>query len=295
MAQRLAAAFEGRYRIRLEPANEADALHLEDGAPDLFFGPGDASADVAPGMAYFTGLPGALGLDPRALHGWLAVGGGQMLWDDLAAGHGFKPLLAGHAGRPGLWAGGPLTTLDGARIGIGQSRADVAYAAGAEPIQGSAASLRDGLAEGRLAAVEWGNPLAALALGFDRAASHYCPAGLNGSGSALVLSVRRAVWDAMSAGDRAILEAIAAQGWSLSLAETLGHESLVEQLLQTRPALTVGTLPREVVARWEAAAAAFVDSLVETSLEIARIHHSYRAWRRQLGLDRADGLSAPQA
>lgn len=295
VSRRLAAALEGRYRIRPEATVDAHPLHAGGGAPDLFFVPGEALASVDPAMVYFTGLPGPLGLEASALQAWLAVGGGQMLWDDLAAGHGFKPLLAGHTGPPGLWASSPLAALDGLRIALAPSRAALARTAGAEPVHGPAAVLREQLAAGSVTAVEWGNPLAALALGFHEVAAHYYPGGLNPGGSALVLGVRLEIWEVMSGGERATIEAIAAQAWSLALAERLAHDTILLQVLRDTPTLEVGALPPAVLSRWNAAAVAMVRSLPGVSPEVARIHDSYMAWRRQLGFDRADQVLAPQA
>ncbi len=43
---------------------------------------------------------------------WLTVGGGRLLWDDLAAEVGVKSLLAGHSGAPPpLWSAAPLAGL----------------------------------------------------------------------------------------------------------------------------------------------------------------------------------------
>jgi TRAP-type mannitol/chloroaromatic compound transport system substrate-binding protein len=295
IARRLAAILEGRCRIRPEPMPDMEPLAGDAGAPDLFFAPGEALASVVPAMAYFTGLPGDFGLDASALQAWLVVGGGQMLWDDLAADHGFKPLLAGHTGAPGLWVSSPLAALDGLKIALAPSRAAVARTAGAEPVHAAAAVLCRELAACSVAAVEWGNPLAAVALGFHEAAGHYYPGGLNPGGSALVLGVRLEIWEAMSGSERAMVEAIAAQAWSLAVAESRAHEAMLLKVLRESPTVEIGEVPPAVLSRWNDAAAAIVGRLPGISREIARIHDSYMAWRHQLGLDCAGQIPAPQA
>ena len=52
------------------------------------------------------------GLETSDLQTWLAVGGGVMLWEELAADFGYKPLVAGHTGRSaGVWASARLETV----------------------------------------------------------------------------------------------------------------------------------------------------------------------------------------
>ena len=78
---------------------------------DLTYGGAGRHASLHPAFAFFAGLPFGQGLDAAAQHAWLAVGGGEMLWDELAAELGFKPLLAGHTGpSAGVWAGARLET-----------------------------------------------------------------------------------------------------------------------------------------------------------------------------------------
>jgi TRAP-type mannitol/chloroaromatic compound transport system substrate-binding protein len=288
IAQRVIAALGDRYRIEVTAGDEAAPLQLHEGAADLHFGPGDALIAQEPGMAYFAGMPGSLGLGAIEHQSWLLGGGGQMLWDDLAANAGLKPLLAGHTGSPGLWSSARLAgaaDFAGATVAVSRSGRVPAELLGAKPVHWGGETVRDGLVRGSVLAAAWGNPLASLALGFDGSASHFYPTGLDPAGSAVVLSIRRPLWEAMSAGDRAVLEAVAAEAWSLSLAESRGHERIVTQVLEQRPSLAVGRLPSALRSAWDAAAQGYAHELAASSQQITRIHDSYMAWRRQLGLD----------
>ena len=113
LARRLELATGGRYRI----VADSDAS-----TADLVFGDATRLCDRHPTFAFFARLPLGQGLDTAAHQTWLAVGGGQMLWDDLAAQFGFKPLVAGHTGpSSGLWAARRLETvadLSGTRLHV---------------------------------------------------------------------------------------------------------------------------------------------------------------------------------
>ncbi len=94
----------------------------------------------------FAGLPLAQGLEASDLQTWLAVGGGSMLWEELAAEFGHKPLVVGHTGpSAGVWASARLETvadLVGARVHAEGLAADVLRALGAAPALLVAADLR---------------------------------------------------------------------------------------------------------------------------------------------------------
>ena len=92
LARRVEAMTDGRYRIEIVAEAPASLTSsLRHGAAH------DYSAHH-PAFAYFAGLPGTHGLAAQDFATWLTVGGGQMLWDDLAAEADVKPLLAGHSG-----------------------------------------------------------------------------------------------------------------------------------------------------------------------------------------------------
>ena len=157
-----------------------------------------------------------------------------MLWDELAAEFGFKPLLAGHTGpSAGVWAGARLETpadLARATLHVEGLAADALRALGATPVELAPHELRPALAGGRIQAAEWLGPLAAAAPDLQPLAQRLYEPGFHRGGMALSLAVRRGVWDAISAADRAIFEACAAQEYHLSLADARAHALLAGQI-----------------------------------------------------------------
>src|SRR5262249_5822598 len=101
LARRIETATGGRYWIAQASGTDAD----------LTYGSAVRHADMHPAFAVFAGLPFSHGLDAAIQLTWLAAGGGSMLWDELAAAHGFKPLVVGHTGpSPGVWSAIRLET-----------------------------------------------------------------------------------------------------------------------------------------------------------------------------------------
>jgi TRAP-type mannitol/chloroaromatic compound transport system substrate-binding protein len=291
MRAHLNASLESRYQLidvsaDVSPADADVSLAFE-----------DAQRARHPAFAYFAGLPFFCGMDPGDLQAWLLVGGGQALWDELNADFGAKSFVAGHTGqRPGLWAARPiqaLADLAGTPLHVAGLGAEVAAAIGARPVSLAAPTLTDALSTGRIAAAEWAAPPAALALGLHRSATHYYGLGLNTGGLTLSLRLQRRHWDAMSAADQAILEAVAAQQAALALADIRGHDRLARQAMERMPGLTVDHFPSDVVTQISRAADHIVADLGASSPQARRIHGSYMAFRKLVtGLDAPlDGVS----
>ena len=151
-----------------------------------------------------------------------------MLWEELAADFGHKPLVAGHTGaecrRLGLGAAGdsrgpcrcsrPRRRPGGRCVACARRRTDRCC---------RRADLREPLADGRLQAAEWLGPLPLAAPDLQPLAQRLYQPGFNRNGMLLSLDVRRPLWDGMSAADRAIFEGCAAQEYQLSLTDAAAH------------------------------------------------------------------------
>lgn len=273
LARRIEIATGGRYRI---------AATAADGDADLAYGHAHEMSRRHPAFAIFAGLPLRQGLDAAAHDAWLTVGGGQMLWDDLAAGFGFKPLVAGHTGpSAGVWAGKRLdraSDFDGAKVYAEGVAADVLGALGAVAVAVVPDELDAALADGRLAAGERLGPPPAAPL----AGRLYGP-GLHPAGTVLSLAIGKTAWDAMSAADQAIFEACAAQEHQVSLAEAKANALIAAQMDDPAgPPLRL-SWSAEVAAALEAAAADVVARIAVTDDAARRIHDSHQAFRRLVG------------
>lgn len=275
---------EGRFGFAVASLDERDA--------DLRFGTAHELAAQHPAFAYFAGLPGAAGLSAHDLAHWLAVGGGQMLWDDLAAEAGWVPLLAGHSGEaPPLWSKAPIGSLGelaGLRIAAPGLGADVARALGAEPTPVPAGDVVAALEDGRIAAAEAGGPLQSLAAGVQRAAAHATGDGLNRHGTAHSFNVRLAVWERLSTAERAIFAAAAAEEFQLSVAEARAHERLTRDVLARSFGVRFSPWPGDIQDAIDRLAEATVAHVAAHDSVAARIDHSYMAFRGALS-----GTSTP--
>jgi TRAP-type mannitol/chloroaromatic compound transport system substrate-binding protein len=280
LARRLEALSERRLRIVIGAGTqlaEADLVHAS--AHDL------GSEQRA--FAYFAGLPGETGLSPSDLEAWLAVGGGQALWDDLAAGHGSKPLLAGHTGpSPALWSARPIASLAdlaGEKVFAMGLGSEVARALGAEPVVVPAGELPEALSQGTIRFVEWGGALQSLALGLPAAARYGSGNGFSANGTAVSLGVRLGLWESLSDANKALITAAAAEEFRASLAETRAHEALIRTAMTEAHGVSFEPFPADVTDAISRVADAMVAHVAGQDAISARIDRSYMAFKSAVG------------
>jgi TRAP-type mannitol/chloroaromatic compound transport system substrate-binding protein len=275
LARRIETVTDGRFRIEVTRGP---------GDADLTLG--SAHHDAHPAFAFFAGLPFGQGLDAAALQTWLGAGGGQMLWDELAAVHGFKPLVAGHTGESaGVWATARLervSDLVGLRVAASGLAADVLSTFGAMPVELSPAEMKAALAAGRIAAVEWLGPLAAVSPDLQPLAQRLYQPGFNRAGTLLALGVRRELWHRLGAADQAIFEACAAHAYHLSLTDAHAHALIARQVETLENGAARLAVPAEMAAALDAATADAVARLAAFDPISRQIHDSYQAFRALL-------------
>lgn len=284
LAQRFQAMTGGRYHLQIVASvDEADLLHAS---------PHDL-ASHHPALSYFAGLPGSAGLAASDFAHWLTVGGGQMLWDDLAADYGWKPLLAGHLGHaPPLWSQAPITRLSdiaGQPLAIGGLGADAARALGAEVLAIGPDAAVGALGDGSIRAAEMGGLLTSLGLRVARVAKYATGHGLTGGGTALALHVRLDAWERFAAEDQAILAAAAEQEFHASVAEDRAHERLARQTLETAFGVTFAAWPEDIAGALDRVAEATIAHVAGYDARAARIDQSYMAFRSAIS-----GSAAPR-
>lgn len=275
LARRIETATDGRYRI----------VRVPPGSGDLAYGSADSVA-AHRAFGYFAGLPLSQGFYATDQLTWLAIGGGAMLWDELAADFGYKPLIVGHTGASaGVWASTRLESvadLAGARVHVSCIAAEVVRNLGAEPTTYAPLDLRDALADGRLQAAEWLGPLALAVPDLQPLAQRLYQPGFQQGGSLLTLNVRKTLWDAMSNADRAIFEGCAAQEYQLSLTDAAAHALIVARAAAPAKWPIRQAWSPELRGELERVAAEVVWAIADIEPAARRIHDSYQAFRRLL-------------
>lgn len=280
LATRILEVSDRRIVPKLDHSHSADA--------EFVFASEHSRASLHPAFAYFAGLPANVGLPGPDLQSWVSTGGGQHLWDELAADFGDKPLLAGHLGpNPVLWSNRALeggSGLRGLRVAVEGPAADVARALGAEPIAISPARLADALNRGAVDAIEYGATLNAMALGLPACANCAITPSLTPAGTAVALRIRNDTWHQFSQADKALISACAAEIYRTSFSEARLAESLLLKTLQDRGGAAAISMPEDVTAALPHLSQAIVAALSGHDQTARRINASYMVSHRHISV-----------
>lgn len=286
-ASRLARSIDelsgGRTRVAASYGVTDTHAAVAAGDADLSFDTVDSLIDAHRGFAFFAGLPGDQGLPPRHLATWLSVGGGQPLFDDLAADLGIKPLLAAHSGPQSLLLATSrvesMAATAGLKIHVGGLARDVARGLGLDPVTLPAGQIAQALQRGDVQAAECGGAILCYALQLSKAARYTAGARFNHNGTAMYLGVRRAVWDELDPSTQALLASAANNEFQLSLAEEEAHG---RPLYPAPPAAQVWPIAGELGHAIQRVAAAVVAHAAGADAKSRRISDSYAAFRRTI-------------
>jgi TRAP-type mannitol/chloroaromatic compound transport system substrate-binding protein len=279
LAQRIADMTEGAYRIRILAGSDVQDADIRHGSAHDYLG-----TDAA--FAYFAGLPGRHGLPANDLDAWMAVGGGQLLWDDLAAQHGFKPFLAGHSGSsPAIWSRQSLADrqgFQGLRFAAEGLAGDVARGLGAQPVTLNAGEVTAALSSGHVDAVEGPGAMYAMAAGLPEVAAFALDAPINGQGTAQSLAVELGVWQRMSKSHQAAITAATAEEFRLCQAEARVHDRLSRQVMRARYNTAVSQAVLELREAINRMSDGVVAHVAGSSRQAQRINASFMTFRAML-------------
>ncbi|MFA5123679.1 TRAP transporter substrate-binding protein [Zavarzinia sp.] len=161
--------------------------------------------------AFFTAVP--FGLSANEMSGWINHGGGQALWDELYAGFGLKPFLAGNTGSQMLgWYRRELKSAEdyrGLKVRMPGLGGEVLQKLGAVPVDVQPQEIFQALQNGTIDAAEWMGPYNDQTLGLGQIAEYYYGPGFQEPGAALELIVNKALYDALPRDLKAIVAAAA--------------------------------------------------------------------------------------
>jgi TRAP-type mannitol/chloroaromatic compound transport system substrate-binding protein len=149
---------------------------------------------------------------------WVAYGGGQELWDDVAAQFDIKPFLRASTGpQMGGWFRKEINTLDdfkGLKFRMPGLGGEVLRRLGAAVVNLPGGEIFAALQSGTIDGTEWVGPWHDLAFGFYKVAKLYYWPGWHEPGATGEVMINRKVWEGLSKTEQAMFEAaIEAEAW----------------------------------------------------------------------------------
>ncbi len=225
-AQKIAAVSEGSVRIHIFAAGElVPAMESFDavssGAADLYHGAEYYWQGKSPAFNFFTAIP--FGLTAVEHNSWIYEGGGQALWDKLAARFQIKPLTVANTGtQMGGWFNRPITSpkdLRGLKIRAPGLGGEIYRRLGATPVTLPGGEIFPAMQSGKIDAAEWIGPWNDLTFGFQQLARYCYWPGFHEPSAAISVGINLDVWGRLTRTQKTIIEEVAKAENLLSYAQ----------------------------------------------------------------------------
>ncbi len=191
-----------------------------------YFGTETEHLSRAPGLGFFSGLPGDIGLKADHFKTWLTSGGGQTYWDSISGEIGYKPFAVGHIGSaPGLWSRTDLVLIE-------QITGKSLFASGLSARVGERLGFEivDNARDAHAIEVPTG-VTAALADGVVGQSQFWFSNGIAQQGQILSFGLNLSAWERLSASDKALIETCASDAYHQCADENAAHDRMVAPTL----------------------------------------------------------------
>ncbi|MGE0408192.1 MAG: TRAP transporter substrate-binding protein [Amphiplicatus sp.] len=274
----------GQMRVKVFAAGELVGAFeafdaVSSGAADLYHGADYYWVGKSKAYPFFTAVP--FGMTTSEIMAWTEFGGGQALWDELAARFNIKPFAAGNTGHQTAgWFKKPINSLEdlrGLKVRMPGVGGEVLRRVGASAVALPGGEIYQALQSGAIDGAEWVGPWNDLAFGLYREAKYCCWPGFHEPGSQFCTGVNLALWNDMSLQEQAIIRGACYQANHLSIAE-YGHFNAValEQLVKDH-GVELRRLPDDILAALARESKAVLEEIAATDDISRRIFESYKA------------------
>lgn len=282
-AERVTAMSDGRLSLKVfsggelvPPFGVEDAVQqatAEIGHTTPYYAAGKNSA-----LHFFSTVP--FGMTAVEHAAWLRHGGGQELWDELAAERGLKVFYSGNSGSQSAgWFKKPINSvadLSGLNMRIAGLGGEAMRKLGVNAVLLPPPEIFPAFQSGAIDAAEWVGPMLDQAFGLNKVADYcYLPA-FHEPGAALSIVVNADAWAELPAD----LQAIVANAAEATSAETLGQfdyfNAVAFEKLKTE-GVKFAPFPAEVIAALRKASAQVMDEQAAANPQFAKVRESYDA------------------
>jgi TRAP-type mannitol/chloroaromatic compound transport system substrate-binding protein len=251
----------GELDIRVYAAGEVvGAFEVFDavasGAADLYHAADYYWTGKSPAYPFFTAIP--FGLTAQEQIGWIDYGGGQALWNEIAAPFNIVPMMAANTTHQmGGWFRREINSLNdfrGLKMRIPGLGGDLVRALGGSAVTIPGGEVFGALQSGLIDATEFVGPWNDFFLGFYRVAPFYYGPGFHEPGALLCVGVNRQVFERMSRAHQEILRAACAAVNNSSLGEFTYQNAAYLKILTDEHGVKLRRFPPDVVKRAREAA-----------------------------------------
>ncbi len=237
----------------------------------------------SPGFSFFAAVPFGLTADEMAA--WIHFGGGQALWDELAAGFGVKALPSTNTGvQPGGWftkeVRGP-ESYKGLRYRMPGLGGEVLRRLGAVVVALPGGEIIPALKSGAIDASEWVGPWNDVVLGLHKVSKYYYYPGFHEPGTVLSTGINKKLWDSLTSEDRNLITMVAAAEYTTSLAEFNANNAKTLQDLSNDKSIEIRKFDDTLLMALGKASLDVVAEIGQKDPMTRRIYNSYSAFRER--------------
>jgi TRAP-type mannitol/chloroaromatic compound transport system substrate-binding protein len=237
----------------------------------------------SPAFNFFTAVP--FGLTATEHAAWITYGGGQELWDEVAAPFDIKPFLRASTGvQMGGWFNKEINALDdykGLKFRMPGLGGEVLRRLGAAVINLPVGEIFPALQSGAIDGTEWVGPWHDMAAGFYKVAKFYYWPGWHEPGTTGEVMVNLKAWEGLSEEHKAIIRAaVGAEAWQEFSDFNAHNADALTQLIDAHDVqlrrysddllVQVGRVAEDVVAE-----------IGESDGLTGKVYESYLAFRRK--------------
>lgn len=283
LATRIGEMTDGQVDIKVYAAGElVPALECFDtvssGAADIYHGAEYYWQGKSKAYNFFTAVP--YGMTAAEINGWIYHGGGQELWDELAAGFNIKPFMAANTGvQLAGWYRNEINSLDdlkGLKIRMPGLGGEVMRRLGAAAVTLAGPDIFPALQNGTIDAAEWVAPWNDMAFGFYRIAKFYYWPGFHEPGSSLAAGFNLAVWESLTKQQQAVVRAACSAENDYTLAEYTHHNGRALKTLVEEHGVQMRKFPDEVLAALKKASREVLEDAAKSDAATAKVYESFR-------------------
>ncbi len=289
VAERIEALSDGRYTVRVfgggelvPPLKTQDAV--QEGTADMYHSAEYYFVGKTPALGFFAAVP--FGFTANEQNAWLDYGGGQEIWDEVAAQFNVKPFSAANTGvQMGGWFKNPITSIDdfkGLKMRIPGLGGDVLNALGGTPVGLAGAEIQPALQAGTIDATEWVGPWNDLAFGLYKVVKNYGYPGFHEPGTTLSSGIRKDLWDGMSASDQAMFKAVMAAETSTSLSEFNANNGTALNQLINDHGVNLFEIPDDVYVSIGEASRDVLATAADADALTRKTYDSFMAFRKDI-------------
>lgn len=286
LAQRITKGSNDQISVKVFAAGELvppfeshDAV--ADGSADLYHGAEYFWRGKSKAFNFFAAVP--FGLTATEMDAWIHHGGGQVIWDELAAEFNIKPFLAGNTGaQMGGWFNKEINDLRdyaGLKIHMPGLGGEVLRRFGAAAVNLPDDEIFKALELDSIDATEWFGPWHDLASGFYKVAKYYYYPGFHKPGTTISSGINKNVWDGLTAEHKMLIESAMAAESNFMLAEFNARNIASLNTLTTHHGIDIRRFSDKVLNAIGRAAGEVVAEAASTDAFTKKAYDSFIAFR----------------